>query len=42
MSEYKIRVPLPKIPKRFAKSPAKYLRIKGIDVVENRGILPME
>ena len=42
MSEYKISVPRPKLPKKFAKSPAKYLRKKVIDVVENMGILTTE
>ena len=42
MSEYKICVPRPKLHKKFAKSPAKYLRKKVIEVVENRGILTTE
>ena len=42
MSEYKISLPRPKLPKKFAKSPAKYLRKKVIDVVENMGILTTE
>ena len=39
MSEYKIRVPRPKIPKRFVNSPARHLRKKVINNAEQRGIL---
>ena len=42
MSEYKISVPRIKLPKRFAKSPAKYLRKLVIDHAEGRGLLTPE
>ena len=42
MSEYKINIPRLKLPKRFAKSPAKYLRKIVIDNVEGRGLLTPE
>lgn len=42
MSEYKISVPRLKLPKKFAKSPAKYLRKIVIDNAEGRGILTSE
>ena len=42
MSEYKISVPRPKLPKKFAKSPAKYLRKIVIDNAEERGLLTPE
>ena len=42
MNEYKIKIPRPNLPKKHAKSPAKYLRKKVIDVVENMGILTTE
>ena len=42
MSEYKISVPRLKLPKKFAKSPAKYLRKIVIDHAEGRGLLTSE
>ena len=39
MSEYKINIPRLKLPKKFAKSPAKYLRKIVIDHAEGRGLL---
>ena len=42
MSEYKISVPCIKLPKRFAKSPAKYLQKMVIDNAEGRGLLTPE
>lgn len=42
MSEYKISVPRLKLPKKFAKSPAKYLRKIVIDHAEERGLLTPE
>lgn len=42
MNEYKISVPRIKLPKRFAKSPAKYLRKVVIDSAESRGLLTPE
>ena len=42
MNEYKISVPRLKLPKKFAKSPAKYLRKIVIDNAEGRGILTSE
>ena len=39
MSEYKINIPCLKLPKKFAKSPAKYLRKIVIDHAEGRGLL---
>ena len=42
MSEYKISVPRQKLPKKFAKSPAKYLRKIVIDNAEGRGLLTTE
>ena len=42
MSEYKISVPRIKLPKRFAKSPAKYLRKLVIDHAEGRGLFTPE
>ena len=42
MNEYKISVPRIKLPKRFAKSPAKYLRKVVIDYAECRGLLTPE
>lgn len=42
MSEYKISVPRLKLPKKFAKSPAKYLRKIVIDNAEGRGLLTPE
>ena len=42
MNEYKILVPRIKLPKRFAKSPAKYLRKIVIDYAEGRGLLTPE
>ena len=42
MNEYKILVPRIKFPKRFAKSPAKYLRKVVIDYAECRGLLTPE
>ncbi len=42
MSEYKISIPRIKLPKKFAKSPAKYLRKVVIDYAECRGLLTPE
>ena len=42
MSEYKISVPRLKLPKKFAKSPAKYLRKIVIDNAEGRELLTPE
>ena len=42
MSEYRISVPRPKLSKKFAKSPAKYLRKNVIDHAEGRGLLTPE
>ena len=42
MSEYKINIPSLKLPKKFAKSPAKYLRKMVIDNAEVRGLLTPE
>ena len=42
MSEYKISVPRLKLPKKFAKSPAKYLRKIVIDHAEWRGLFTPE
>lgn len=42
MSEYKISVPRLKLPKKFAKSPAKYLRKIVIDYAECRGLFTPE
>jgi len=42
MSEYKISVPRLKLPKKFAKSPAKYLQKMVIDHAEGRGLLTSE
>ena len=42
MNEYKISVPRLKLPKKFAKSPAKYLRKIVIDNAEGRGLLTPE
>lgn len=42
MNEYKISVPRLKLPKKFAKSPAKYLRKMVIDNAEERGLLTPE
>ncbi len=42
MSEYKINIPCLKLPKKFAKSPAKYLRKIVIDHAEGRGLLTPE
>ena len=42
MNEYKISVPRLKLPKKFAKSPAKYLRKVVIDYAESRGLLTPE
>ena len=42
MNEYKILVPRIKLPKKFAKSPAKYLRKIVIDNAEGRGLLAPE
>lgn len=42
MSEYKINIPRLKLSKRFAKSPAKYLRKIVIDNAEGRGLLTPE
>ena len=42
MSEYKINIPRLKLPKKFAKSPAKYLRKVVIDYAESRGLLTPE
>ncbi|MBR6660986.1 MAG: hypothetical protein IKL26_03935 [Bacteroidales bacterium] len=42
MSEYKINIPRLKLPKKFAKSPAKYLRKIVIDNAEEGGLLTPE
>ena len=42
MNEYKINIPSLKLPKKFAKSPAKYLRKIVIDNAEERGLLTPE
>ena len=42
MNEYKISVPRLKLPKKFAKSPAKYLQKMVIDNAEGRGLLTPE
>ena len=42
MSEYKINIPRLKLPKRFSKSPAKYLRKIVIDNAEGRGLFTPE
>lgn len=42
MNEYKINIPRIKLPKKFAKSPAKYLRKIVIDNAEGRGLLTPE
>ena len=42
MSEYKINIPRLKLPKKFAKSPAKCLRKIVIDNAEGRGLLTPE
>ena len=42
MNEYKISVPRIKLPKKFVKSPAKYLRKIVIDNAEERGLLTPE
>ena len=42
MSEYKINIPRLKLPKKFAKSPTKYLRKIVIDNAEERGLLTPE
>ena len=42
MSEYKISIPRPKLPKKFAKLPTKYLRKIFIDNAEGRGVLTTE
>ena len=42
MNEYKINIPRLKLPKKFAKSPAKYLRKMVIDNAEGRGLLTPE
>ena len=42
MNEYKINIPRIKLPKKFAKSPAKYLRKVVIDSAECRGLLTPE
>ena len=42
MNEYKINIPRLKLPKKFAKSPAKYLRKMVIDNAEGRGPLTPE
>ena len=42
MTEYKINIPRLKLPKKFAKSPAKYLRKIVIDNAEGRGLLTPE
>lgn len=42
MNEYKISIPRLKLPKKFAKSPAKYLRKLVIDHAEGRGLLTPE
>ncbi len=42
MNEYKINIPRLKLSKKFAKSPAKYLRKMAIDNAEGRGLLTPE
>ena len=42
MNEYKINIPRLKLPKKFAKSPAKYLQKMVIDNAEERGLLTPE
>ena len=42
MNEYKINIPRLKLPKKFAKSPAKYQRKMVIDNAEGRGLLTPE
>ena len=42
MNEYKINIPRLKLPKKFAKSPAKYLRKVVVDHAEARGLLTPE
>ncbi|MBR1962615.1 MAG: hypothetical protein IKA26_06670 [Alistipes sp.] len=42
MNEYKIKIPRIKLHKKFAKSPAKYLRKMAIDNAEERGLLTPE
>lgn len=42
MNEYKINIPRLKLPKKFAKAPAKYLRKIVIDNAEERGLLTPE
>ena len=42
MSEYKINIPHLKLPKKFANSPAKYLRKIVIDHAEGRGLFTPE
>ena len=42
MNEYKINIPRLKLPKKFAKSPAKYLRKIVIDCAEGRGLFTPE
>ena len=42
MNEYKINIPRLKLPKKFAKSPAKYLRKMVIDNAEGRGLFTPE
>lgn len=42
MNEYKINIPRLKLPKKFAKSPAKYLRKIVIDNAEGRGLFTPE
>lgn len=42
MNEYKINIPRLKLPKKFAKSPVKYLRKIVIDNAEGRGLLTPE
>jgi len=42
MNEYKINIPRIKLPKKFAKSPAKYLQKMVIDHAEGRGLLTSE
>ena len=42
MSEYKINISSLKLPKKFAKSPAKYLRKIVIDNAEGRGLFTPE
>ena len=42
MNEYKIKIPRPNLPKKYAKSPAKYLRKKVFEEANRRGILTTE